>query len=230
MKKKFFLFALFTSVALFAATPVGASGQVTLNIQYAGKAIIGLSGTGQATIDWGDGTRVETYTLQFAITPFSHNYSNATPRTVTITGENIRGLVCQNMGITNLDVTKITTLSVLDCSRNKITSLNLGNNTDLRHLTCSDNLLTTFDVSQIEWLGHIRCSNNQITNLNVSKNRAIKSFFIDNNKLNRNEMENFLRSLHANVPNGGKVVDISNNPAAGANAGIARDSGWSVTN
>ena len=228
MKRNFFyLITIVTAVLLTANIPVRVTGQITLNFQYTGKVTIGLAGSDKATIDWGDGTRVETHTLKFSMVPISHTYSGSTPRTITISGNSIRGLVCTDMQLTSLDVSKCTTLSILDCSRNKLTSLDLNNNLLLRHLTCTHNQLTGLDVSKITWLAHIRCSFNQITNLDVSHNIAIKNLYCDNNQLNVNNMENFLRSLHGNVINGGKSIYISDNPGIpGANTSLAR--GWTI--
>ncbi|MDH6311666.1 hypothetical protein M2137_000425 [Parabacteroides sp. PFB2-10] len=227
MKRLFFLLFILT-IVISASVPVIATGQITLHSQAADHVMIGLSGSDKATIDWGDGSPVETLPLKFSITAFKHTYSNAAQRTITING-NIRGLVCTDMQLTGLDVSKSTGLSILDCSRNKLTTIDVNNNLALRHLTCTDNQLTNLDVSKITWLALIRCSNNQLTSLDLSKNIGLKYIYCDNNKLNTTGMENFFRSLHTNVINGGKAIWIANNPGSNANTGIARERGWTIT-
>lgn len=230
MKHSFsYLIATAMAVTLFAIAPIPAAGQITLNFQHAGIVTIGLAGSDKATIDWGDGTPLETHSLKFGVIPVSHNYSGATPRTITITGGKIRGLVCTDMGITNLDVSTVATLSILDCSRNRLTNIDVSKNLDLRHLTCTHNQLTTIDVSQITWIAHIRCSFNQITSLDISKNVAMKNLYCDHNQLDANALNNFFRTLHKNTINGGKAIFIADNPGfAGANTALARESGWTI--
>jgi Leucine-rich repeat (LRR) protein len=231
MKSKFFYIIAIAATVMFTANAsVLASGQITLNFNYAGKVTLGLAGSGTATIDWGDGSRVETVALKFSPVPFYHNYSGATPRTITINGESIRGIICTDMQITAIDVSKCPSLSILDCSRNNITSLNLSNNLLLRHLTCTHNKLSTIDVSKITWIAHIRCSHNQITSLDFSNNVAIKSLYCDHNQLNSAAMEKFLTSLHSNTINGGKAIYISDNPGlTSAVSGLARQTGWTIS-
>ena len=231
MKRILFNLITITAVAIIANVPITVTGQITMNSQYVGKLIIGIAGSDKATIDWGDGTPIETHTLKFSMTAFNHTYSSATPRTITITGDNIRGLVCTDMELTSVDVSKNSTLSILDCSRNKLTSIDVSNNLALRHLICTNNQLVNIDVSKITWLAHIRCSYNQLTSIDLSNNVAIKNLYCDNNQLKTAEMENFFRSLHTNVINGGKAIWITGNPGlSGANTGIARERGWTITN
>ena len=230
MKRNFIsLFTIVAAVILVASIPFTASGQITLNMHQGGKVTIGLAGSDKATIDWGDGSPVETYSLKFSVAAFSHTYSSATPRTITITGDKIRGLVCTDLQLTSLDVSKCTALSILDCSRNKLTSIDLSKNEALRHLTCTNNQLTNIDVSNITWIAHIRCSHNQLAKLDLSNNVGIKNLYCDNNQLQAAEMGNFLRSLHRNVINGGKSITIADNPGlTPANASLAREVGWTV--
>ena len=226
MRRNFFyLITIAMAVILTASIPVTLTGQMTLSFQHTGRVTIGLCGSGNATIDWGDGTRVETHTLKFSMVPYYHTYSGATPRTITITGSDIRGLVCTDMQLTSLDVSKNPALSILDCSRNKLTSIDLSNNLDLRHLTCTNNQLTNLDVSKIIWLGLIRCSYNQLTSLDLNNNRAIKNLYCDNNPFTTVNMENLFRSLHNNVINGGKAIFPG---STSANTGIARETGWTI--
>ena len=230
MKRNLFcLIVTFAVGILTASVPARAAGEITLNFQYAGKVTIGLAGSewggDKVTINWGDGTPIETRTLNFSMIPIYHNYTGATPRTITITGDNIRGIVCADMQLTSLDVSKCPTLNILDCSRNKLTSIDLSKNTSLVHLTCTHNQLTALDLSKITWIGHIRCSYNQLTNLDLSHNVLIKNLWVDNNPFTTASMESLFRSMHNNVPNGGKILYVG---TTSANVNIASDSGWTI--
>jgi len=83
-------------------------------------------------------------------------------------------LDCGENGLTNLDVSKNTSLTELYCYENQLKSLNLGKNTSLTVLGCSDNLLTSLDVSKNTSLTELDCSVNYLTNLDVSKNTKLK--------------------------------------------------------
>lgn len=55
--------------------------------------------------------------------------------------------------------------------------------TSLTMLFCFDNNLTTLDLSQNTLLSDLRCNDNQLTSLNVSANTALTTFFCYNNQL-----------------------------------------------
>jgi len=81
-----------------------------------GNVTILLAGSGTATIDWGDGTEIETYTLQtysdelwyINENRYRHDYSGASSHTITITGKNITHLNSAyfNVPLISLDVSK----------------------------------------------------------------------------------------------------------------------------
>ena len=117
--------------------------------------------------------------------------------------------------ITSLDVSgtmpQITTLegieyfinlTSLDCSYNKIASLNLASNTKLTTLSAasnvlesitlpssittldlSNNKLATVDVSKMKALATLNVSNNKLASLNVAQNKELKELLCLNNQL-----------------------------------------------
>jgi len=108
-----------------------------------------IAGSGEVTIEWGDGTS-ETYTLSnnwknpySPLAPKTHEYSGTSTHIITITGENITHLYCNSNELTDLDVSKNTTLTVLFCGYNQLTDLDVSRNTVLTYLYCSYNLLST---------------------------------------------------------------------------------------
>jgi hypothetical protein len=130
-----------------------------------------LAGTGEVTIDWGDG-KVEPKTLSERGDSYSHDYRSAPPH-VIISGENITQLICSRCHLTSLDVSKNTALTHLECDKNKLTSLDVSKNTALTKLICEKNQLTNLDVSKNTALTWLNCEKNQLTNLDVSKNTAL---------------------------------------------------------
>ena len=69
-----------------------------------------LKGSGVATVDWGDNSEKVTLTLSEEMfgTRFEHSYPNASIRTITINGDNITELSCDNF--TSLDASRCSEL------------------------------------------------------------------------------------------------------------------------
>lgn len=86
---------------------------------------------------------------------------------------NLDTLICYGTGISNLDVSKNTSLIFLNCALNSISSLEVSNNTKLTFLSCYQNELTTLDVSENVALTRIDCNFNQLSSLDVSSNTAL---------------------------------------------------------
>jgi hypothetical protein len=95
---------------------------VTMKITRSNVVRIGISGSKSVSIDWGDG---ETENRQYehenkylpngliAYNSIKHKYSTASDRTVTVTGNNIIYLQCSFCTLTDLDVSKSTSLTEL---------------------------------------------------------------------------------------------------------------------
>ncbi len=95
----------------------------------------------------------------------------------------LQELDCSGNKLTSLDVSKNTALTSLLCSGNKLTSLDVSKNTALTSLLCSGNKLTSLDVSKCMALWWLKCSNNKLTSLDVSKCTALKEVWCGNNEL-----------------------------------------------
>jgi hypothetical protein len=201
-------------------------------------------------VDWGDG-KSETFTLS-GFTSVSHAYSASSGSyTVTLTGDTItyldcndnqltaldvskntalRELHCNANQLTALDVSKNTALTGLDCSNNQLTALDVSKNTALTGLDCSNNQLTALDVSKNTALQSLNCNNNQLTALNVSKNTALMHLDCRDNQLDAGALNALFETLHG-ITHGGseKYIYISGNPGAGScNKSLAEGKGWRV--
>ena len=89
-----------------------------------------------------------------------------------------------NKGITDLKgIEHFTKLETLDCSMNKLTSLDISSNTELIEFNCAYNSISLLDVSKNTALTTFYCYNNKLISLDVSKNTVLYTLYCANNKL-----------------------------------------------
>ena len=76
--------------------------------------------------------------------------------------------------ITNLSgIEDFSNLQYLDCSNNKIETLNLNLNKYLKYLNCSDNSLGLLRIDSLNALDTLKCSFNNLTDLNTDGNGSL---------------------------------------------------------
>ena len=107
-----------------------------------------------------------------------------------------------------------TVLTELNCSGNRLRTLDVSKNTALTHLNCDFNQLTSLDVSKNISLSLIGCHGNQLTSLDVSKNTALRSLDCDLNDLScldvsKNSVLTYLSCGLNNLT----ILDVSKNTA-----------------
>ena len=83
---------------------------------------------------------------------------------------------CKNL--TGIGV--FTELAVLNCSKNKLTKLDVSKNTKLIYLDCSNNKLTKLNIKNNKRLVYLSCTGNKFTKLNARNNGALCR--VDGNK------------------------------------------------
>lgn len=187
------------TVAISGNTAV--AGQITMTFQPESVVSIRMAGSGTVTIDWGDGSTREIYTLTAHNEKsnlmdnrhdikykdeylYSHDYSGTFSQvTVTIVGENITFLGCSFLNLTSLDVSRNAALIYLHCSNNHLTNIDVSKNVMLSHLICDQNPLKILDVSNNTALTVLNCSANNLTSLDVSKNAALTTLWCAMNQL-----------------------------------------------
>ena len=76
-----------------------------------------------------------------------------------------------------------TGLTILDCSNNLLSNLNLSNNPLLEELYCHANRLTGINTSQNTNLKILWCYNNRLSTINIANNPNLISFICSNNLL-----------------------------------------------
>jgi len=120
-----------------------------------------------------------------------------------------------NLGIKDLTgIENFVDLTILHCSYNQLSSLDISNNTALAYLYCYDNQLTSLDVSNNADLYLLNCNSNQLTSLDVSNNTLLAWLdFIGNNitslDLSNNTALSYLSCRFNQLTN----LDVSNNTA-----------------
>ena len=143
-----------------------------------------MSGTGTATIYWGDG-KVETFNLQEESLEKTygifHSYYSGSGVTL-ITGKNITGLRCNNSKLTSLDASKNAALLTLDCSCNQLTNLDVSTIPYLKNLYCQSNRLISLNVSENIRLDDLWCQFNQLTSLDLSNNIWLRRLYCGYNQ------------------------------------------------
>jgi hypothetical protein len=149
-------------------------GKINMTTQSGSNVAFRLSGSGKATVDWGDGLEKEVVTLsENGCIDVKRSFSNTSIRSISVHGENITSLDCKGSNLTNLDVSKNTELTYLDCSDNQLSYLDVSNNAALKVLWCNANYLTNLDVSKNTLLTELYCYNNSLTELDLDKNTAL---------------------------------------------------------
>lgn len=171
---------------------------------------------GSFTIDWGDGSGVETFNDSYdQLRP--HDYMDENNYKVTITA----GAGCSFISLSimrgdafTLDVSKAPALERLTCHVNQLQSLDVSKNPKLTHLGCNENQLTVLDVSKNTALFHLDCASNQLTNLDVSKSRDLIGLNCYQNQLTTLDVSKntALSSLHCGI-NPLESLDVSKNTA-----------------
>ncbi|WOD43367.1 T9SS type A sorting domain-containing protein [Hwangdonia lutea] len=81
-------------------------------------------------------------------------------------------------------------LSVLNCSNNALTSLDLSGNTFLTWLRCSKNDLTSLDLSANPLLEYLHCALNAIASLDLTNNGLLDNFYGYYNNLTSLDIRN----------------------------------------
>lgn len=132
-------------------------------------------------------------------------------------------LTCDGNALTTLDVSKNIALKTLRCAQNQLTSLNLVGAINLESIYCDLNQLTSLDVSQNLKLYYFKCFSNRITNIDLSANTKLTYIKCDANPLTSLNVKNGNNSIITKFDAGDcpnlNCIDVDD--AASANAGLA---------
>lgn len=95
----------------------------------------------------------------------------------------ITKLDCSSDKLTSLDVSNEPGLTLLCCDNNEIEDLKLGNLPQLQTLYCGENKLQNIDLAGLGALQDLSCWGNMLTNIDVSANPQLVSLICRDNKL-----------------------------------------------
>jgi len=163
----------------------------------------------QFTIDWGDGSAMETKSGTGKWQLFSQNYSDSeymvTVFAVTsdcqltafdcffgkeVTSLDVKNcpsltwLNCSgNNSLSSLDISNNIVLKRFECIYNQIDSLNISNNLEITGLWCYYNQLNSLLLGDNEVLTKLDCSNNKLITLHLDKCTSLKELICRYNQL-----------------------------------------------
>lgn len=93
-------------------------------------------------------------------------------------------IVCSHRGICSLEgIQYFTSLKVLECNENQLTSIDLSGNTQLERLSCRDNKLTSLELRGNKELVHLICGKNQLRTLDLKTNVNLEYLLCAMNRL-----------------------------------------------
>lgn len=179
MKKSILLIVLILVLSgWFNTISFAATQQIKINCDVSEsltKELI-ISASSEFSINWGDGV-TENLSAGTDIEK-KHTYSGTSARQIIITGASIEGLKATYNEITSIDLSGISTLTNIDISGNKISSLStLSSNTGLVELRCRNNYLTDVSVGSFRNLKILDCSNNTLTSFVVPS--TIRELYVE---------------------------------------------------
>lgn len=92
----------------------------------------------------------------------------------------LKELNCTNNKLKSLDISKNNGLRILECGNNELTELDISRNS-LFQLNCENNKLTSLDLSKNTELYYLECSGNKLAELDVSKYEKLEAIKCDKN-------------------------------------------------
>jgi len=200
--------------------------QMSMTFQEIGISFEMQQSTGYITVDWGNGTPLQTAKIQNLIVDkdndvarmsYSYAYSGNFPfkqiapnywgydidydavYTVTINCEDVPIFLTPNhQELFSLDVSKNSRLEMLWCGHNRLASLDVSENTKLNTLMCYGNVLTDLDVSNCRELEIMCLYFNKLTSLDVSNNAKLSHLDCRHNNLSADALNSLFETLHDN--------------------------------
>ena len=127
----------------------------------------------------------------------------------------VKDLNCSGQKLTTLNLELNSRVEKLNCSGNQLTGLWLdprGNS--LKYLTCSVNELTALDLSKSSELTELSCSSNKLTSLDLSANTKLQQINASSNKLTALDVRQLPELTHLYLWGNHdlKSIDVSKNP------------------
>jgi Leucine-rich repeat (LRR) protein len=115
---------------------------------------------------WIDGLEIEHLRITGSC---SGRREKATIAALNVNLPKLRVLECDDIGLHELDLSRVPALTTLNCNRNQLTTLDLAHVPQLVELRCEDNQLKTLDLSPVHKLDALWCGKNPFSDLDLSK-------------------------------------------------------------
>ena len=178
MKKQLRIWLFVLLGTLLTSTALPAEGVITMTIakRIGDNIKIKIEANGSLSIGGAS------WLYNSEVSGYSYGVYELHSQTITIRG-NVTLLYCSSNQLTSLDVSQNTALTKLDCGSNQLTSLDVSGCTDLQRLECRSNQLTSLDVSGCTSLTTLDCRSNKLTSLNVSGCTALTTLDCSYNRL-----------------------------------------------
>ena len=160
------VYLIFVSVSLFTVLMsifCGKTDEPTMTMTTSAESVeLWLSGSGTATVDWGNWSGKETrYFSNDGYVWTSYHFSNTKPRTIIISGKDITGLFCPDCQLTELDVSQNTALYYLNIADNQFSSAALNALFDTMHSNTISEVIKTVIIKNNP--GTDSCNQNIVT-------------------------------------------------------------------
>ena len=174
--KKLLITLLFAAGLLTAVAAAENAGRAVLGISPHEKDII-------VTAVTADGSPVQVEGCTVTELPSGEEiFLEALGDAVVLKG-NITELDCSSNRLTSLDVRELIGLRTLFCNDNRLTALNVRRLTALQELDCSSNAIASIDVRGLTGLCMLYCDNNRLTSLDVQGLTALQLLVCSDNQL-----------------------------------------------
>ena len=167
-----FFFACFITFN-FSAIAGNTIRMITRCAGWVSHSIV-VTNTKQFTVDWGDGSSIESFTGTGNSQSLTHNYLNSGRYEVTFSGTSTdcSFLVFNADRADTLDLSSCPSIQkiIQNPALGTLRSLNTNNCTHLEEIHVSGNLLTVLDLKDNIALKQLICQDNQLTHINLVSN------------------------------------------------------------
>ena len=122
---------------------------------------------------------------------------------------NLKELDCSNNKITSIDLSKATVLEQLICSNNEITKLDISTGKSIKKIDASNNKIKHLTLPESSELVSLNCSNNKLYSLDVSRNANLEELNCSNNHLSFINLESNKKLENININSNIRSVNLN---------------------
>jgi Leucine-rich repeat (LRR) protein len=105
--------------------------------------------------------------------------------------KNLLFLECSDNKITTLDLRSLSNLKIISCDRNNMITLNVQNLPKLQEISCWTNKMTELNLNGLSGLKNLQCGENMITSLDLNQCPDLINLGIYKNKISNLDLSSF---------------------------------------